>query len=466
MNEDEHLLVSCIFPIAISILIMFYCMIRLQLFEREHSPSAIVHHSRCRMIPVISSREAPVVTSSEDAPAQEKAWKQYIEKRQQIIQEYQRLFIILTFIVLPTASTAILRTFHCEELADGREYLIVDYNTNCEDEEYYSYITFCVIMCFIYPIGIPMLYFVLLYTNRDRINPRVGNTAIALRTRSQDKSLQAIDFLYMYYRPEHWWFEVVEAIRRVFMTGGLIFTPGNHRATVGFACACFSLVLYQDIAPFLTYSVNILGVSAQWLLIIVYFSGVLLLYNPILSTSTVLGICLFTGTITLLLLAGFMQWKLGSSLHQTELETLDYERRNTEMMGSIQEMRNDINSKQKDWEKASAFIVDDQQEGLEKSVLSDTAHIFSDFETSKKLSVNGVPISRITFRKPLYPCYVISLKNLRSLNRLCSHERALELGLLEILSPTSRRPSCELTFYCTPLCKSANLYTGILVLPC
>ena len=93
------------------------------------------------------------------------------------------------------------------------------------------------------------MYFVLLYRNRDRINPRVGNTAIALRKRSEDKSLHSIDFLYMYYRPEHWWFEVADALRRVVMTGGLIFAPGNHRATIGFACACFSLVLYSDIAP-------------------------------------------------------------------------------------------------------------------------------------------------------------------------------------------------------------------------
>ena len=64
------------------------------------------------------------------------------------------------------------------------------------------------------------------------------------------------------------------------MTGLLIFIPGNHRATFGFALAVASVILYRDASPFLTQSVNVLGSSAQWLLVVVYFSGTLILFNP------------------------------------------------------------------------------------------------------------------------------------------------------------------------------------------
>ena len=57
----------------------------------------------------------------------------------------------------------------------------------------------------------------------------------------------------------------MDAIRRVAMTGLLIFIPGNHRATFGFALAVASVILYRDASPFLTQSVNVLGSSAQWL---------------------------------------------------------------------------------------------------------------------------------------------------------------------------------------------------------
>lgn len=164
-----------------------------------------------------------------------------------------------------------------------------------------------------------------------------------------------------------------------------------------------------------------------------------------MATSVVLGIVLVVSTCILLILAACMQWKLGSSLHQTELETLDYERRNIEMTNSIEEMRHDISSKQEDWEKVGAMMADDQAEGLEKSVRSEAKSVSNEVAALQKQTIDGIQVSKIDFLKPLYPCYVISIKNLRSLDRLCTHEQALKLGLLEVLSSTSRRPSCKLS---------------------
>ena len=66
-------------------------------------------------------------------------------------------FLVLTFVVLPTSSTAILRTFHCEALADDNEYMIVDYNLRCYTPEHHAYLFYCGIMILVYPVGIPLL---------------------------------------------------------------------------------------------------------------------------------------------------------------------------------------------------------------------------------------------------------------------------------------------------------------------
>ena len=87
-------------------------------------------------------------------------------------------------------------------------------------------------------------------------------------------------------------------------------------------------------------------------------------------------------------------------------------------------MRNDINSKQEDWEKASAVIADDQEDGLEKSVLSEAAHIVAILKTSRSKQLTAYRY-RINFLNP-HPWYVIS-KNLGPQSTL-HHERALELG--------------------------------------
>ena len=110
----EHLLVSCLFPIVISALIAIGCALRLYILKQGRPLPAVIE---------------PL--EAEEYSRQAKVWKDHVEECQCMIRNHLRYFIILTFVVLPTASTAILRTFHCERLSDGREYLVVDYVRFC-----------------------------------------------------------------------------------------------------------------------------------------------------------------------------------------------------------------------------------------------------------------------------------------------------------------------------------------------
>jgi len=81
----------------------------------------------------------------------------------------------------------------------------------------YAYFMFLIICC-VMPGGC----FVLLLVNRAKIDPPYVSEDEAHRLREVDKSLVYIRFLFSSYRPAYWYWEVLEIIWRIFMTGGLV----------------------------------------------------------------------------------------------------------------------------------------------------------------------------------------------------------------------------------------------------
>ena len=105
-------------------------------------------------------------------------------------------FLLLTFIVLPSASNTILRTFYCAEIATGDEWLVADYSIRCGTSQHRLHLVFCYIMIFIYPFGIPFLYMMLLYRHRKKINPKTDHyNALLLREKEEDSLYHIIPLL-------------------------------------------------------------------------------------------------------------------------------------------------------------------------------------------------------------------------------------------------------------------------------
>ena len=186
--------------------------------------------------------------------------------------------LMLTFLVLPPSSTAVLRTFKCEEFDDGTSYLVTDYTLSCDSAKHDGYVLFASVALLVYPIGIPILYAKLLHDAKDSIRPRAETMVAAMRARSGDKSLAPIAFLFKYYSPDHWYWEVGDSVRRVLMTGGLVFCGDDPalRACVGFGFALLSLLCFREASPYIGAPVNTLANAAQWQLVIVFFSGILI----------------------------------------------------------------------------------------------------------------------------------------------------------------------------------------------
>merc|ERR1711865_160170 len=85
------------------------------------------------------------------------------------------------------------------------------------------------------------------------------------RTDEERKAVAHLKFIADAYKPEFWYFEVIECIRRILLSAGLAFiTPGSPTQGI-FATivSFFSALLYSECQQFPDPSVNRLGVMAQ-----------------------------------------------------------------------------------------------------------------------------------------------------------------------------------------------------------
>ena len=170
-------------------------------------------------------------------------------------------------------------------------------------------------------------YFTVLYLNRGRINPKAASMHAKLARRSQDSSLTHISFLFKYTRPERWWFEVADALRRVMIMGLLVFIKDDRalKACIGFALSCSSLVLFRESEPYLTTSCNALATVAQWQLIVTFFAAIILKGEPFEFETFDLMVWLLAANVCLIIGALSIQVYSGSASVEAKLKMMELE---------------------------------------------------------------------------------------------------------------------------------------------
>ena len=159
------------------------------------------------------------------------------------------VFLAMTFILLPSVSIKIFSTFACHHFDDGTSFLTVDYSIDCNASEHTFYRGYAGAMILIYPIGIPFSYWFLLWRRRHLLNgkqrekegemseEKALKEALELRAANEEEhqSLKALSFLYGSYEPKYWWFEVFETLRKLALTGFLVFLAPGTAAQVSFS---------------------------------------------------------------------------------------------------------------------------------------------------------------------------------------------------------------------------------------
>lgn len=128
--------------------------------------------------------------------------------------------------------------FACDSLDDGSNYLRADYRILCTDAQRLTLQVYAGVMIVVYPVGIPLLYAVLLFQHR--------------RVLADETAAESIASLWEAYRPERFYYEVVECGRRIMLTGVIVFIYPNDAAqiAINILIAVFFFAIFDVLSPY------------------------------------------------------------------------------------------------------------------------------------------------------------------------------------------------------------------------
>jgi len=156
------------------------------------------------------------------------------------------LALLVVYGMLPVTSATIFSTFGCEDFDDGSSLLRTDYSVSCLDADYAFFKLYALIMVFVWPVGVPALFACILVLLRKALRNTATDEHGELE-RNNDRRIDRYAFFYDVYKPNCWWWEIYESLRRVACTGVLVLFPLNS-------------VMQLNLAMFLTFQ----GVVVRW----------------------------------------------------------------------------------------------------------------------------------------------------------------------------------------------------------
>ena len=195
-------------------------------------------------------------------------------------------FVMMSYLVLPGEAVKIIRMFSCMDVDPNHEapdqmphkYLIVDMNVDCNSEAYMKGREFAVLMLFVYPIGLPLMYLALLNFCKEKIKHRQDQDKKTLNLLNAVSIVDGISFLFESYDPKYWYWEFIECTRRLLLTAAIsFFQPGSStQMVVAMTLALIYVSLYAHYQPYLSRSDNVLSELGQWQIFITFFCALLI----------------------------------------------------------------------------------------------------------------------------------------------------------------------------------------------
>jgi len=197
------------------------------------------------------------------------------------------LFLFVLFLVYPSVSSGILKTWLCDSFDDGTRWLQVDHTLSCQVPAYTYWVIYSVVMFFVYVVGVPVTYTVLLYRERERLNPPFSRD-VAIEVRKGDPAIQHVKFLWEAYRPRFYWFEVWELVRKLVQTSVLVFVAAGTSLQMIFqlGVTLVSVFILHVARPYIFAGDLYLALSAQWAIFAISFLSLLIKLDQSATTPT------------------------------------------------------------------------------------------------------------------------------------------------------------------------------------
>ena len=119
--------------------------------------------------------------------------------------------LIAVYIVLyPGLCMRLFNTFKCVEIS-GISYLEADYNVVCGGDLHNTQVVATVVGMILYILGIPGFMLAILYKNFPHLYDE--------NSQEHHRTMYQLGSLYHQYEPKYWWFEVVQTVNKMLMTG-------------------------------------------------------------------------------------------------------------------------------------------------------------------------------------------------------------------------------------------------------
>lgn len=183
-------------------------------------------------------------------------------------------FLSLTFLVYPMVSSASLRAFSCEDFEDfdtDRSFLRADYSVECGTSQHEAAKSLATAGILIYPVGISFVYIMLMLRARR-----------ALLDEKPTTLSKALSFLVRDYEPAYFWWELVEAWKKLFLVGfAVLISPGSIlQLVVSFIFALIYMLLTGAARPFKDDGDDYFAQACSFGLVSVFFFSIILKVPP------------------------------------------------------------------------------------------------------------------------------------------------------------------------------------------
>ena len=132
------------------------------------------------------------------------------EARAKLWAEHMFAFLATVSLFLPACSQAQFEALDCVTLANDDRWLRKDTAVDCKSDSYRRTFRPIVIVLIMVFQSLPLIYIALLYSVRERLNPKMANKTLAMETRERDESLRPYRFLFSDYRLNRWYFDIVD----------------------------------------------------------------------------------------------------------------------------------------------------------------------------------------------------------------------------------------------------------------
>lgn len=213
---------------------------------------------------------------------------------------YFKAFLVFSYLVLPGTSVTIFRIFSCQDIdpdnvSPGDDlYMTVDYSVSCTSARYNMGLVWAIVCIFIYPVGIPLYYCYELYIHRESIRDRTTHSVSQAEFNPLTWRLQSLQLLFDPYKPHLWYWELVETINRLMLTGVLVLISQGSAIQIvfGVAISLVFLRIYDVNKPYSDNNLQVLRESSQWQIFLVFFVAMLLKADFGSLDNTALGVFL------------------------------------------------------------------------------------------------------------------------------------------------------------------------------